>query len=79
MSTNTPPPPVTAKSWVVFTAENNQFFFGKRENVQREVASLTKIMTFYTSLNLIKELKIDPKTTYISISETASNTNGTSA
>ncbi len=52
---------------------------GKRENVRREVASLTKIMTCYTVLKLLKEFQIDPKTEKVVVSEIASQVSGTSA
>ena len=40
--------------------DSREVLFGKFEAERREVASLTKIMTIYTVLNLIDRLGIDP-------------------
>lgn len=53
---------MTAKCWSILDAEKGNFVHGKRENIRREVASLTKIMTCYTVLKLIKEFNLDPTT-----------------
>ena len=49
------------------------------ENKKREIASLTKIMTCYVVCKLIKEYKVDAKSTYIQVSKLAASMNGTSA
>lgn len=49
------------------------------EKERREVASLTKIMTFYTVLQLIDRFKIDAKNTFIEICDEVSSVIGTSA
>lgn len=49
------------------------------ERDRREVASLTKIMTCYTVLNLIKKFNISEKNTMVVISENAANITGTTA
>ena len=46
--------------------------FGKQENVKREIASLTKIMTCYICIQIINNLNIDGNNTYIKISKNAS-------
>jgi D-alanyl-D-alanine carboxypeptidase len=43
------------------------------------MASLTKIMTAFTSIQLAQELKIDMKKTYFYVSKYASKTPGTTA
>jgi D-alanyl-D-alanine carboxypeptidase len=53
--------------------------YGEYETIRREVASITKMMTFYTVLNFMDEYNIDPESTYITISRQASNMKGTSA
>jgi D-alanyl-D-alanine carboxypeptidase len=48
-----PLPVVTAYSWAVYDAKstngNLQHIHGKKETDRREVASMTKMMTFYAS------------------------------
>lgn len=52
---------------------------GKREYMKREVASLTKIMTCYTVIQLVKEFQINVEAEKVVISSTASHVTGTSA
>ena len=33
---------------------------GRKENLRREIASLTKVMTFYTVYNILDKYKLDP-------------------
>lgn len=47
--------------------------------IKRQVASLTKIMTCLTSLQLIKEMGLDPSKTMITVSRKAAYMIGTSA
>jgi D-alanyl-D-alanine carboxypeptidase (penicillin-binding protein 5/6) len=49
------------------------------EKERREVASLTKIMTCYLSLCLIKKFNIDETKTFVTVSDNASDAIGTSA
>jgi D-alanyl-D-alanine carboxypeptidase len=56
-----PAPHVTAASWVVLDCESRQILFGRLEKERREVASLTKIMTFYTALQLADRFQISLK------------------
>ena len=53
-----PAPHVTASSWVVLDRNTRQVFFGKLEKDRREIASLTKIMTIYTVLQICDRFKI---------------------
>lgn len=59
--------------------KSNKFLFGKLELDRREIASLTKIMTFYTVLHLLKKFNLDEASTMVKISANAANTIGTSA
>ena len=47
-------PKVSAHYWAIFDGTKQQFIHGKREYMKRECASLTKIMTAYTVLELVK-------------------------
>lgn len=44
-----------------------------------EIASLTKIMTFYVTLVILEELKLNLKEIYIKVTKKASETIGTTA
>ena len=54
-----PVPYVSASCWAVYDAKstggNMQLVMGKRETERREVASMTKMMTFYTSYQIFKK------------------------
>ena len=53
--------------------------YGKKDKLKREVASITKMMTFYTSLKLMEKYDISGETTLLTVSRIASRMNGTSA
>ena len=72
-------PTITSKSWVVYDSTLGNKLFGKKIDENREVASLTKIMTFYTVLKYSQDNKIDFKNSMITISKEASKINGTRA
>ena len=50
-----------------------------KDRIKREVASITKMMTFYTVLKLIDKFKLDAHETLLTVSRSASKVNGTSA
>jgi len=54
-----PLPNVTAGAWAVYDAKaangQMQLICGKKETDRREVASITKMMTFYTSYQIFKK------------------------
>lgn len=56
-----------------------QFITGRRDKEKREVASLTKIMTFYTVMSLMNQFGLKLKDTYVRISINAAAINGTTA
>lgn len=83
-------PFVSAKSWVIIDMESSRiiwviwavkrfFFQAKNENVRREIASLTKIMTCFLTLQCCSKLEIKSETTYFEVSRFASSIIGTTA
>jgi D-alanyl-D-alanine carboxypeptidase len=47
---NVPLPNISADAWCVLDMDSGgQLLFGKRANHKREIASLTKMMTFYVA------------------------------
>jgi D-alanyl-D-alanine carboxypeptidase len=59
--------------------KTNALILGRKENLKREVASLTKIMTFYTILDLMTRYKIDPDSHIVTVSKWAVYQSGTTA
>jgi hypothetical protein len=53
---------ISAHSFAILDCMTNQFPIKKKESLKREVASLTKIMTFYTVLKLISKWQINSRT-----------------
>ena len=51
-----PAPYVSATSWIILDRRKSELLFGKCETESRQVASLTKIMTAHTVLNLIDQM-----------------------
>lgn len=74
-----PSPLVSAQSWAIFDMKNKSFLFGKNEKEKREIASLTKIMTCYCVLNILKDLDLDENNHKVIISDQAARIIGTSA
>lgn len=58
-----PTPAVTAKSWCIFDVRSCKMVWGHKCQNQREVASLTKIVTFLTAIKICRLLKINPNKT----------------
>ena len=67
-----PVPFVSAQSWVVYDCNSEQILFGRMERERREMASLTKIMTCYVVLNLIKRFNLEERKHLVEVSEIAS-------
>jgi D-alanyl-D-alanine carboxypeptidase len=44
---------------------------GRKENLKREIASLTKIMTFYTALDLCERFRLNPEKIEIKVNKQA--------
>jgi serine-type D-Ala-D-Ala carboxypeptidase (penicillin-binding protein 5/6) len=51
----------------------------QRDLLRREVASITKMMTFYSALKLCQKYSIDPEKTFLTVSRGAAKITGTSA
>lgn len=60
-----PVPFVSAQSWVVYDSQTEQVLFGRMERERREIASLTKIMTAYVVLTLIKRYSLDERSALV--------------
>jgi len=71
-------PIVTARAWAVFDMKNNKYLFGKNTREQREVASLTKVMTCYLSVLISQEQAI-PLSRKFMVSQKGGNVSGTTA
>ena len=72
-------PKITSGFWAIFDGHKMSFIHGKREYMKREVASLTKMMTAYTILELCKQYKLKLSAIRIEVCSVASNIRGTSA
>jgi len=70
---------LTAKSWIAINANSGECFASYNEHERREMASLTKIMTAYTSLQIINGLDINMTESLIEVSFDASLIKGTTA
>ena len=73
------PPFVTAKSWSISDGRTGEILFGKCENDRREIASLTKIMTCFVVVQIMRKIKLDARKTLLQASKNAATTGGTSA
>ena len=76
-----PAPFVSARSWVMMNQDTNEIMFAKEEKVVRQIASLTKCVTFAVVLEQMDKYAIDPKITKVKIlkSSTTEKLGGTSA
>ena len=72
-------PLVSALSWSIIEQESAQLIAGKAHKEKREIASLTKIMTAYVSIDFCKSQLVDINKTYLEVSKTAAYINGTVA
>ena len=70
---------ISAKSYCIYDINNKKFLMVKKETMKREVASLTKMMTFYTVLRCLNKYQLHARNTFITISKTASRCTGTTA
>jgi D-alanyl-D-alanine carboxypeptidase len=65
--------------WAIYDCKTKCLLKGKYETYRREVASISKMMTFYTIINIIEDYKIDPSQTFITVCRQATSIIGTSA
>jgi len=73
------PPFVTAKSWSICDGRTGEILFGKCENDRREIASLTKIMTCFVVVQIIRKIRLNAQRTYLQVSKAAATVGGSSA
>ena len=74
-----PPPAVTAKAWSICDGESGTILWAVNGKERREIASLTKVMTCYTVLRLLKRLPGVSLYTSVKVSRSAAQMTGTSA
>jgi D-alanyl-D-alanine carboxypeptidase (penicillin-binding protein 5/6) len=76
-----PAPYVTARSWIMTNLDTGEIMFAKRENEKRQVASLTKIMTFYCVHQIMERDELDSDKIRVKILESSTSPvlGGTSA
>ena len=72
-------PCISAKSWIITNGTTGEIIDSKESHFRREIASLTKLMTFYTVKEIAKRMDINIKETKIEISRIGSEIGGTSA
>ena len=72
-------PQVSAEMWCVWDVDSNSMVAGKLPNQRREVASLTKMMTFYTAYMLIQKVYADSSHIQIKVPAYCTQASGTSA
>jgi len=73
------PPHITAKSWVVLNISTGELLGGQHEHERREIASITKVMTAYTAIQIIDSLNINVDESRVETSYDASLMIGTTA
>ena len=73
------PPFVTAKSWSICDGRTGEILFGKCENDRREIASLTKIMTCFVVVQIIRKIRLNAQRTFLQVSKHAATVGGSSA
>lgn len=66
-NSDNPAPFISARSWVMMNRETKQIMYAKQENEQRQVASLTKIMTATVVFDLLSKYKLEPDRVYVDI------------
>lgn len=59
------PPFVTAKSWSICDGRTGEILFGKCENDRKEIASLTKIMTAFVVIQIVRKIKLNAQQTML--------------
>ena len=76
-----PAPFISARSWTMMNINTGEIMFAKQEKIQRQVASLTKIMTAHVVCDLLSKFNLDWDTVIINVltSSTTPHLGGTSA
>ena len=57
------PPATTAKSWSILDGRTGEVLFGKAEHERREIASMTKIMTGFIVIQIMRKLHVSAEMT----------------
>ncbi len=73
------PPTVTALAWSLVDGRTGELLWGKDFTERLEIASLTKIMTAYTTIRTLRLLKLDCAKVVLQVSPRAAMTVGTLA
>lgn len=74
-----PAPYVSARSWILTNLETGELLYAKQEKEKRQVASLTKVMTFYVVNKITEKYNINVDTTFVKILTPCVHVGGTSA
>lgn len=75
----TPAPFISATSWAILDKWNGEIIFAKNEIEHRQIASLTKVMTFYVILDLLQRFNMSEYRELIRVLPSCTQLNGTSA
>ncbi|CAK60450.1 unnamed protein product (macronuclear) [Paramecium tetraurelia] len=70
---------VSAKSFIVYDCLENRIISQRKCNRRMEIASLTKIMTFYITMVILKQLNLKSQDIKVKVTKKASETIGTTA
>lgn len=69
-----------AKQWAIGEPRKGAPLYGKDINLPNEIASQTKIMTFYVVIKIMEEMEIEnPKNYYLRVTKQAERVSGTKA
>lgn len=76
-----PAPFISARSWVMMNLNTSELMFAKQEKIQRQVASLTKVMTALVVFDLMANFGLDWNKVMVNVltSSTTPRLGGTSA
>ncbi|EAR87675.1 D-alanyl-D-alanine carboxypeptidase family protein (macronuclear) [Tetrahymena thermophila SB210] len=74
-----PPSEITCKSWCIYSLKELQVICGANQNMQLQIASLTKMMTYIVVLRFCKKHQIDIDNLQFVVSRNASAILGTSS
>ena len=73
-------PNISAESWAVIDVDSgSKLIFGRRADAKREVASLTKLMTFYVAWQLTQKLFPEHTSLSVTVPHLATKVIGTRA
>lgn len=73
------PPLVSAKNWITVNADTQEIVYGHRIYQEKEVASVTKIMTCLITLDFVSKYNVDIDKTHYLVSRKAGQVGGTTA